>query len=212
MIDVILDYILSFRFVGIIEITGTIAFVISGVRLAAAKEFDWFGAFVVGFVTAIGGGTTRDLLLDVTPFWMLNPVYLICTFAGLVIVIVFSKRLVRLDTPFFIFDTVGLALFVVVGIEKTVHAGFPFWVAIIMGTITGIVGGVARDILINEIPLVFRKELYALACVFGGLVYWLFHEFGFTGFACQVSSASVILLTRILAVKYQLGLPKMKSS
>jgi uncharacterized membrane protein YeiH len=212
MIDVILDYIPAVQFVKIIEIIGTVAFVISGVRLAAAKEFDWFGAFVVGLVTAIGGGTTRDLLLDATPFWMLTPSYLICAFVGLIIVIIFSKQLVRLDTPFFIFDTIGLALFVVVGIEKTVNIGFPFWVAIIMGTITGIVGGIVRDVLIHEIPLVFRKELYALACVFGGLVYWLFHDLGFSGFVCQISSTLVILLTRLLAVKYQLGLPKMKKS
>ncbi|MDR0395344.1 MAG: TRIC cation channel family protein, partial [Tannerella sp.] len=113
----IMQYVSSVTFVKVIEFVGTIAFAISGVRLAAAKEFDWFGALVVGFVTAIGGGTVRDLLLDVTPFWMLNPVYLVCSMIGLVVVIIFSKQLVRLDTPFFIFDTIGLALFVVVGIE-----------------------------------------------------------------------------------------------
>ena len=199
-------------FVEIIEFAGTIAFAISGIRLAAAKEFDWFGAVVVGFVTAIGGGTVRDLLLDVTPFWMLNPIYLICSVIGLVIVIIFSKRLVRLDTPFFIFDTIGLALFVVVGVEKTLLLDFPFWVAIIMGTITGIIGGVLRDVLINEVPLVFRKEIYALACVFGGIVYCVCCSFEFTDVACEIITAISIFTVRVLAVKFQWGLPKLKNN
>ncbi|MDR1723448.1 MAG: trimeric intracellular cation channel family protein [Tannerella sp.] len=199
-------------FLKIIEIAGTIAFAISGVRLSAAKEFDWFGAFVVGFVTAIGGGTLRDILLEVTPFWMLNPVYLTCSVAGLIIVIIFSRRLVRLDTPFFIFDTIGLALFVVVGIEKTIGLGFPFWVAIIMGTITGIVGGIMRDVLISEIPLVFRKEMYALPCIFGGLVYWLCHALNCSAFVCEITASAVIFLNRVLAVKYHWGLPMMKKN
>ena len=199
-------------FVEILEFAGTIAFAISGIRLAAAKEFDWFGAVVVGFVTAIGGGTVRDLLLDVTPFWMLNPIYLICSIIGLIIVIIFSKKLVRLDTPFFVFDTIGLSLFVVVGLEKTVQLGFPFWVAIIMGTITGILGGVLRDVLINEIPLVFRKEIYALACVFGGIVFWICNVLGLDDVVCEIITSIAIFITRILAVKFQWGLPKLKNN
>ncbi|MDR0699612.1 MAG: trimeric intracellular cation channel family protein [Tannerella sp.] len=206
-----IQYIYSVSFVRVIEFAGTIAFAISGARLAAAKEFDWFGAFVVGFVTAIGGGTTRDLLLDITPFWMLNPLYMLCSFIGLVIVIIFSKRLVRLNTPFFIFDTIGLALCVVVGIEKTIRLEFPFWVAIVMGTITGVVGGIIRDIFIHEIPLVFRKEVYALACVFGGFVYWLCYTMDFTDVVCEISASIAIFIARVLAVKYQWGLPKMKN-
>ncbi len=207
----VFQYISTVSFVKIIEFVGTIAFAISGVRLAAAKEFDWFGALVVGFVTAIGGGTVRDLLLDVTPFWMLNPIYLICSVIGLIIVIIFSKKLVRLDTPFFIFDTIGLALFVVVGIEKSIHLNFPFWVAIAMGTITGIVGGIIRDIFIHEIPLVFRKEIYALACVFGGIVYWICFHLNFSDIICEITTSSAIFIIRVLAVKYQWGLPKMKN-
>jgi len=204
-------YISTVSFVKIIEFAGTIAFAISGVRLAAAKEFDWFGALVVGFVTAIGGGTVRDLLLDVTPFWMLDPIYLICSVIGLVIVIIFSKKLVRLDTPFFIFDTIGLALFVVVGIEKSIQLHFSFWVAIAMGTVTGIVGGIIRDIFIHEIPLVFRKEIYALACVFGGVIYWICYRLHCSAIVCEITTSSAIFLIRVLAVKYQWGLPKMKN-
>ena len=149
-----------------IEILGTLAFAISGIRLASAKRFDWFGAYVVGFTTAIGGGTLRDLMLSLTPFWMLDSSYLVVTAFALGIVVVYGRYLIRLNNTFFIFDAIGLGLFTVVGVEKTLGAGFPLWVAVIMGTITGAAGGVLRDILINEEPLIFRKEIYALACVF----------------------------------------------
>ncbi|MGP1420978.1 MAG: trimeric intracellular cation channel family protein [Tannerella sp.] len=204
------DYASLFSLRDIIEYAGTIVFAISGIRLAAAKEFDWFGAFVVGLVTAIGGGTLRDLLLGITPFWMLSPSYMYCTLLGMVIVFIFSKQLVRLDTPFFIFDAIGLALFVVIGIEKTLELNYPFWVAITMGTITGIAGGVVRDIFINETPLVFRQEVYALACVMGGIVFAVCHTLAYSNEACELLSSATILLIRVLAVKYHWKLPKMK--
>lgn len=193
-----------------IEYIGTIVFAISGIRLAAAKGFDWFGAFVVGFVTAIGGGTVRDLLLGVTPFWMLSPAYLWCTLSGMIVVFIFNRQLVRLDLPFFIFDAIGLALFVVIGIEKTLDLKYPFWVAIVMGTITGIVGGVMRDNFINETPLVFRKEIYALACVMGGTVFAACYYFHLGHEVSELSAAGTILVIRILAIKYHWHLPKMK--
>ncbi|MBR4846326.1 MAG: TRIC cation channel family protein, partial [Bacteroidaceae bacterium] len=142
----------------IFDFIGTFAFAISGIRLASAKQFDLFGAYVVGVVTAIGGGTLRDLMLGVTPIWMTNPMYLICSGIALLWVVVFEKRLVRRKVTFFIFDTIGLALFTVVGVEKSLALGFPLWVAVVMGTITGAAGGVFRDVFINEIPLIFRKE------------------------------------------------------
>lgn len=197
-------------FLFIIEMLGTLAFAISGVRLAAAKQFDWFGAYCVGLVTAIGGGTLRDLLLGLTPFWMLNGVYLGMTAVSLGIVIVFGKYLVRLNNTFFIFDTIGLALFVVVGIEKSLDAGFSYWVAIVMGMTTGIVGSITRDILINEPPLVFRKELYALACVFGGMVYFAAFTLGAGRSTAGILGASTVIVTRLLAVKYQWGLPVLR--
>ena len=159
-------------FVTILDFIGTFAFAISGIRLASAKRFDWFGAYVVGLATAIGGGTIRDVLLDVTPAWMLDPMYLICTAMAMFFVILFGRYVIRLNNTFFIFDTIGLALFTVVGFSKAYDLGYPFWVAIIMGSITGAAGGVIRDIFINEIPLIFRKEIYAMACAIGGLIYW----------------------------------------
>lgn len=122
------------NFLTLIDYIGTFAFAISGIRLASAKRFDWFGAYVVGFVTAVGGGTIRDLLLDVTPFWMLQSSYLIVTALALGFVILFGRYVIRLNNTFFIFDAIGLGLFAVVGIEKSITYGYPMWVGLIMGT------------------------------------------------------------------------------
>ncbi len=197
-------------FLTIIEVLGTLAFAISGIRLAAARRFDWFGAYSVGLITAIGGGTLRDVFLGLTPFWMLNGSYLVTTGIALAITIIFGRYLVKLNNTFFIFDTIGLALFVVVGIEKSVACGFPFWVAIVMGTVTGIAGGIMRDILINQEPLVFRKEIYALACIMGGLVYWLAWSLGAEKHIVSILAALTVIASRLLAVKYRLGLPVLK--
>ena len=199
-------------FVQVLDFIGTFAFAISGIRLASAKRFDWFGAYVVGLVTAIGGGTIRDLLLDVTPAWMIDPIYLICTALALLWVIIFGRSLIRLNNTFFIFDTIGLALFTVVGAGKSLALGYPFWVAIIMGSITGAAGGVIRDVFINEIPLIFRKEIYAMACVAGGVAYWVCDIVGIESYICQLVGGTVVFLTRLLAVKYHICLPILKGN
>ena len=198
--------------INIVDYAGTFAFAISGIRLASAKQFDWFGAYVVGLVTAIGGGTVRDLLLDVTPFWMQQPSYLIISAVALFCVILFGKQLIKLNNTFFIFDAIGLGLFVVVGIERSLAAGFPFWVTIIMGMITGSVGGIMRDILINEVPLIFRKDIYALACVLGGLVFFLCTSLNLPNEFTQIASVLSVILMSVLAVKYHLSLPVLKGS
>jgi uncharacterized membrane protein YeiH len=198
------------NFINLIDYAGTFAFAISGIRLASAKRFDWFGAYVVGLVTAIGGGTTRDLLLNVKPFWMLQPSYLIVTAFALLSVISLGKYLIHLNNTFFIFDAIGLGLFVVVGIEKTLSAHLPFWVAIVMGMITGSVGGIIRDILINEVPLIFRKDIYALACVVGGLVFFMCTKLTLASPITQTLAALSVILVRVLAVKYHISLPVLK--
>lgn len=196
--------------VALFDFVGTLAFAISGIRLASAKRFDLFGAYVVGVTTAIGGGTMRDLLLGQSPFWMTNSFYLVCSAIALVWVIVFRKLLVRQKNTWFLFDSIGLALFTVTGIEKTLTAGFPFWTAIIMGTMTGAGGGVLRDVFINEVPLIFRKEIYALACVIGGLTYFFCLNAGQSNVVCGIVCGFVVLLSRVLAVKYHLQLPVLK--
>jgi len=199
-----------FSFITLIDYIGTFAFAISGIRLASAKQFDWFGAYVVGLATAIGGGTLRDILLGVTPFWMQQSAYLIVTACALGFVIVFGKYVIRLNNTFFIFDAIGLGLFAVVGIEKSLTCHFPFWVAIIMGVMTGAAGGVIRDVFINEVPLIFRKEIYALACVFGGFVYYCCMQLNLPSALTQFIAATGVILSRVLAVKYHISLPVLR--
>lgn len=196
-------------FLTILDYIGTFAFAISGIRLAALKKFDWFGAFVVGLVTAIGGGTIRDVLLNTTPFWMTQSSYFVCTGFALLFVILLGDHVIRFKHTFFVFDTIGLGLFVVVGISKTLDFGYAMWVAILMGTLTGSAGGVIRDILINEVPLIFRKEIYAMACIFGGLIYYLCVLAGFEIVITQILTASGIIILRFLAVKYHISLPQL---
>lgn len=214
MIDLtnILDTIDSWgiNFTSILDYLGTFAFAISGIRLASAKRFDWFGAYVVGIVTAVGGGTVRDILLNTTPFWMEQSSYLIVSALALLFVLIFRKQTIRLNTPFFIFDTIGLGLFAVVGISKTIDFGFPMWVAIVMGTITGSFGGMIRDILINEEPLIFRKDIYALACVFGGIAYMICLSFSLSTVLTQIIAVITVIMTRLLAVKYHISVPVLK--
>lgn len=195
----------------VMEFVGTFAFAISGLRLAAAKRFDWYGAYVVGLAVAIGGGTIRDVLLNTTPFWMTNPIYLIITGVALVYTIIFAKHIVKMKTTFFIFDTVGLALYAVVGVEKTLSFGYPLWVATGMGLLTATAGGVLRDILINEIPLIFRKELYATLCILGGLVFGLCRWLQVDILWTEIISFLVIFISRMLSVKYHIALPTIKS-
>ncbi len=191
----------------VLEFLGTFAFAISGIRHAAAKHFDWFGGFVCGVAVAIGGGTIRDVMLGTTPFWMTSPFYLVCTALAQVVVIVFAKSLKRLDNAWFLFDTLGLALFTVAGLQKTLSFGFPFWVAIIMGCITGAAGGVIRDVLLNNEPVIFRKEIYAMACIAGGVVYWGLTKFGADMSVCVIVAFLIVCIIRLLAVKYHISLP-----
>lgn len=201
------NFLNSIQFVDIIEFIGTFAFAISGIRLASAKKFDLFGAFTVGFITAIGGGTLRDLFIDATPFWMQNSFYLWTTLLALLFVIIFHNKLVHLNNTIFVFDSIGLALFVVVGVEKTLNLGFAPWVAITMGMITGSVGGVLRDVFINEIPLIFRRDIYALACIVGGIVFTILNAWGVHIIVTELTTAGIVILIRVLAVKYHWHLP-----
>lgn len=197
-------------FAQILDFIGSFAFAISGIRLASARKFDIFGAFVVGLTTAVGGGTLRDLLLGQTPFWMNNAVYIVCTALAVLWVAVFGKKLIRQNNTWFLFDTIGLAVFTVSGIEKTLTLGFPWWTAIAMGTMTGAAGGIFRDVFINVEPLIFRKEIYASACLVGGVVYMLCAYAGLDHIVSGISCGAVVVLIRMLAVRYNISLPHLR--
>lgn len=190
-----------------LEIAGTFAFAISGIRHAAAKHFDLFGGYVCGFAVAIGGGTIRDVMLGVTPFWMTDPMYVLCTAAALLFLVLFGRAMRRLQNTWFVFDTIGLALFTIVGLQKTLNYGHPFWVAIIMGCLTGAAGGVIRDVLLNNVPVIFQRDIYAMASIVGGLLYWLLVAVGVPMAVATVATFSFICLVRFLAVRYHISLP-----
>ena len=191
----------------LIEFIGTFAFAISGIRMAAAKHFDWFGGFVCGFAVAIGGGTIRDVMLGATPFWMTSSIYVVCTVFALLVVILFAKSLNRMENAWLVFDTFGLALFTIAGLQKTLLYEHSFWVAIIIGCITGAAGGIIRDVLLNQEPVIFRKDIYAMASVAGGLVYWLLTLAGLNVGLSSITTFLVICLIRFLAVRYHISLP-----
>ena len=194
----------------VIEFLGTFAFAISGIRHAAAKHFDWFGGFVCGIAVAIGGGTIRDVMLGVTPFWMTSSLYMSCAVLALLFTVVFSRSLKKLDNAWFVFDTLGLGLFTVAGIQKTLECGHPFWVAIIMGCITGSAGGVMRDVFLNNIPVIFQKEVYATACVAGGFIYWGLALLNISVTWMAAITFVVVCSIRFLAVKYHITFPTLK--
>ena len=194
----------------IIEFIGTFAFAISGIRMAAAKHFDWFGGFVCGFAVAIGGGTIRDVMLGATPFWMTSSIYFTCTIIALLVGILFSKKLSRMENAWLITDTLGLAMFTIAGLQKTLQYDHPFWVAIVMGCITGVAGGVIRDVLLNQEPIIFQKDIYAMASVAGGLIYWLLAALGINIGITSIVTFFVICLVRYVAVRYHISLPLLR--
>lgn len=202
---------MDINFTILLDLLGTFSFAISGIRLASGRKIDWFGAYIIGLVTAIGGGTLRDVLIGVTPFWMLDITYFLTTGVALSATILFKEKLFKWGSTLFLFDTIGLGLFTVVGITKSMDSGLPFWVCIIMGAITGSVGGVIRDVLLNEVPLIFQKEIYALACIAGGSVYFICHSFNFPNGATETIAALSVIVFRLIAVKFHLHLPQLQS-
>ena len=196
-------------FIRVLEFVGTFAGSISGVRLASVKRFDWFGASVIGFITAAGGGTLRDMLLRVEPFWMSDPFYVATSFLAVVAVWLFGRRFVSGQITWFVFDTISISLFMMIGVHKAVLHGYgSWWCAILLGVVTAVFGGIMRDICINEVPLIFRKELYALACAAGGALYFLLPLVGVESlYVRNVAGTALIFAIRALAIKYHLGVP-----
>ena len=187
----------------ILEISGTIAFAISGSLTAMQKKLDPFGVFIIAFVTAIGCGTLRDVMIGKTPVvWMqdLQHVYLIIF--GFFLSIVFRKKLDRLRRSLLLFDTIGLGVFTLIGIQKGVEVGLDPMICIALGTITACFGGVIRDILCNEIPIIFSKEIYATICIIGGFVYFTLDWFQIPINIIQLITSILIITIRLMAIKY----------
>lgn len=195
-----------------IEILGTIAFAMSGTFAAMQKRLDPFGVLIIAFVTAVGGGTIRDLLLDVPIFWMHD--MLICTviFITCLVSMIFKSLEKKFKVTLFLFDSFGLGLFTIVGIQKGMNADLHPLICITLGTITGCFGGISRDILLNRIPLIFRKEIYATACIVGGGIFLTLVEYTTLSYGfVQISTILLIVAIRTLAVKFHWQIPKIYS-
>lgn len=194
-----------------IDILGTMAFAISGVLTAMNKRLDPFGILIIAFVAAIGGGTLRDILIEAPVAWMRNLTYVYVIFGSTIFAVLFRKRLNYIKRSLFLFDSIGIALYTIVGVEKGIAAGFPPLICIALGTITACFGGVIRDILCNEIPIIFRKEIYATACIIGGSAYFLLLETPLSSNAIVIISGSIVMIIRLLAVYFDLSLPNIYS-
>lgn len=192
----------------LLDIIGTMAFALSGALTAMNKKLDPFGVFIIAFVTAVGGGTLRDMMIGRTPVgWMrdLNYVYFICM--GFFLAIIFRRKLDRLRTSLFLFDTIGLGVFTLIGLEKGIATGLHPVICIALGTMTACFGGVIRDILCNDIPVIFRKEIYATICILGGILFFGLKYFNMNNDLLYLIVASVIIAVRLMAVKFKWYLP-----
>jgi len=191
-----------------IEIAGTVAFAVSGAYAAIQKRLDVFGVLIMGFVTAIGGGTIRDVMIGDTPVaWMRDYQLLLIILGTVVATILFKKYIRTFKITLFLFDALGLGLFTIIGTQKGIAAGLNPVVCVALGTITGCFGGVIRDILLNDIPLIFRKEIYATACIVGGTLYVLLIK-QMDADVVKIVAVVVVCTIRIISVWYKSSLPK----
>jgi len=195
------------------EIFGVLFYGISGALAADEKSGkDWFGVTFTAFITSLGGGTIRDVLLGSYPIvWIKDPNILYAVLAGIVLAALFYTFFMKLRKTFMLFDTLGIALFTIVGVEKALSLGVNPIVAMIMGMFTAIMGGVIRDMMINEIPIVFRKEIYASACLAGAVFYVTLDFIGVERIVNFFISGTFIVLIRLAALRYNLSIPQFKS-
>lgn len=194
----------------VFDYIGTFVFAISGTLTAAEKRLDFFGATVIGFVTAVGGGTLRDMMLGDTPVaWMQNLNYFWLIIAGVAVTILFRKHVMQLKRTLFLFDTIGIAVFTILGLKKALLMHIDPPMAVMMGLSSAVVGGVIRDTLCNELPLIFHREIYATACIAGALIYLLLNYLGVPEAICELSTVVSIIIIRVVVVKFNIALPRL---
>lgn len=198
------------QFINYVSIIGTFAFAISGALTAMNNKFDPFGVLIVAFVTAVGGGTMRDILIEGRPvFWLYEPMYIYFIIAGTVFAIVFRRKLNYMLKPLFFFDTIGLALYTVIGVQIGIEYQLNHINCIILGTLTGAFGGVIRDILVNEVPVIFKKEIYATVSIVGGALYLVLNRFITPHPFMQFIPMLFIIVARLIIVRYKISLPSL---
>lgn len=194
-----------------LDILGTFAFAISGALVASDKNFDLFGVLIIAFVTAVGGGMLRDVLINAHPInWIGDLNYVWTILAAVITTILFKSKILPLSKTMFLFDSIGLGVFTLLGLQKALAFGLHPTIALIMGMISAVFGGVLRDILTNKVPLIFEKEIYASACLVGGITYLTLDFLGLKQEINFIFAASIIFAIRLIAVKFHLQLPKIK--
>ncbi len=197
------------EFIYVLDILGTFAFAISGALVASDKKFDLFGVIIIAFVTAIGGGMLRDVLINAHPInWIGDLNYLFTILVAVILTFLFKSKIAYLSKTLFLFDTVGISVFTLLGLQKGLLLNLHPIVALIMGMISAVFGGVLRDVLTNKVPLIFEKEIYASACLAGGISYLILTNFNVPKDINFIISGSVIIIIRLISVKFKLQLPK----
>ena len=191
-----------------INIIGSIALAISGALTAMSKRFDGFGVMIIAFVTAVGGGTLRDMLLtEREVFWLTDTTPLYFILLGTVIAIAFRSKQKMVYKPLLLFDAIGLAFFTITGVQIGIEQELSGLNCIILGTITGTFGGIIRDTLVNEIPIIFRKEIYATISLAGGGLYFLLHTLNTPQIWKQIIPIALIIIARLVVVYFNISLP-----
>ncbi|MCM4158177.1 trimeric intracellular cation channel family protein [Gramella sp. AN32] len=192
----------------IFDVLGTVAFAISGALAAMNRRLDLFGIFIIAFVTAIGGGTLRDILIGNTPvIWMKNLEYIYIISFTTLLAIIFRNKINYLKKSLFLFDTIGLGVFTITGVETGIQNDLAPIISVALGAMTGTFGGVIRDILCNEIPVIFRKEIYATACLIGAYAYIVLYNIGLDQDLIYLITSLIVISIRLLVVKYKISLP-----
>ncbi|TYP98922.1 putative membrane protein YeiH [Tenacibaculum adriaticum] len=195
----------------VLDLVGTFAFAVSGALVASKKQFDLFGVIIIAFVTAVGGGMLRDILIDAHPInWIGDLNYIWTILIAVVFTFLFKSKIEPLRKTFFLFDTIGIGVFTLLGLQKGLNFNLHPFVALIMGMISAVFGGVIRDVLTRKVPLIFKKEIYASACLAGGVVYLLLNYLAIQEDIQFIISAAVIVLIRTVSVKFKLELPKVE--
>ncbi|HEY8400353.1 MAG TPA: trimeric intracellular cation channel family protein [Cytophagaceae bacterium] len=195
------------------ELTGTYFFAISGVIASEDEDKNWFGAAFTGFITAIGGGSLRDMTLGSYPLvWVGDVNFLYAIIAGVITTYLFYQVVSKLKKTLLLFDTLGIAFFTILGTEKALSLGVRPEIAAMMGMFTAVMGGVIRDTLTNATPVIFRKEIYASACLVGAIFYLVLNAFEVSRNLNLIISSGVIIAIRMIVLKYGITLPKIKNN
>ncbi|ANW97317.1 hypothetical protein AXE80_13890 [Wenyingzhuangia fucanilytica] len=190
-----------------INISGSFVFAVSGALIAMKKRLDPFGVLIVAFITAVGGGTLRDILIDRQVFWLYNNSIIYAVITGATVAMIFKSKMNFFSKPIFFYDALGLGLFSITGVQIGLEADLSSSICILLGTVTGVFGGVLRDVVVNRIPVVFKKEIYATASILGGFLYLFLMKLEVPNPYLQIAPILFIIIIRLTAVFFNISLP-----